>query len=129
MEPSNEAPQPSAAELEILQVLWRRGASTVRDVWEELKNRGVGYTTVLKQLQVMSQKGLVERDEASRAHLYRAAVAQEDAQRRLVADFLDRVFVGNAEQMVLRALEVKEASPKELEAIRAYLEEYRRRMQ
>jgi len=129
MEPSNEAPQPSAAELEILQVLWRRGASTVRDVWEELKNRGVGYTTVLKQLQVMSQKGLVERDEASRAHLYRAAVAQEDAQRRLVADFLDRVFVGNAEQMVLRALEVKEASPEELEAIRAYLEEYRRRMQ
>ncbi|MDX9974436.1 MAG: BlaI/MecI/CopY family transcriptional regulator [FCB group bacterium] len=113
MEKPNERPQPSPAELEILQVLWKRGSSTVRGIWEELKGKGVRYTTVLKQLQVMAQKGMVERDDAQRTHLYRPAIAQDEAQRKLTADFLDRVFVGSAEQLVLRALEVTETSPEE----------------
>jgi BlaI family penicillinase repressor len=127
MDKAREKPQPSEAELEILQVLWQRGPCTVREVWETLEERGVRYTTVLKQLQVMAQKGMVKRDDTQRAHRYRAALAQADVQRRVVADLMERVFVGSADQLVMRALEAKEATPEELEAIQAYLEEYRHR--
>jgi BlaI family penicillinase repressor len=81
-----KSPQPSEAELEILHVLWRQGPCTVREVWEVLEGRGVVYTTVLKQLQVMAQKKLVMRDAAQRAHTYAANIAQAEVQRRAMAD-------------------------------------------
>jgi predicted transcriptional regulator len=98
-------PKPTAAELEILSVLWRLGPSTVREVYTELAHaRRVGYTTVLKLMQIMAEKGLVERDERELAHVYRPAARQEDLQGQLVGDLVERVFGGSASQLVLRAL-------------------------
>lgn len=128
MASSPDIPQPSDAELEILQVLWSRGPSTVREVWEVLEQRDVRYTTVLKQLQVMAQKGMVTRDDTQRAHRYRAALAQAEVQRRVVADVMDRVFVGSAERLVVRALEARRTTREELDAIQAYLDEFRKKM-
>src|SRR5690242_4103133 len=116
--------KPTDAELAILRVLWHRGPSTVREVWEQLtKTQETGYTTVLKTMQIMLGKTLVERDEADRSHVYRAAVREEQTQRQLVGHFLDRVFAGSARQLVLQALSVKKASPEELAAIRKLLDE------
>ena len=117
-----QSPQPTGAELEILQVLWKRGACSVRDVHEVLHRRsGTGYTTALKMLQVMHDKGLVVRDEARRAHLYRAAVSKERTQKRFVADLLRRVFDGSPSRLVLQALGEHKASPEELQEIRELL--------
>ncbi|MEZ4302882.1 MAG: BlaI/MecI/CopY family transcriptional regulator, partial [Polyangiaceae bacterium] len=104
-------PLPTDAELALLQVLWRRGPSTVRDVHEELRGEGEGsgYTTVLKLLQIMAQKGLVQRDESQRSHVYRAAATREQTQKKLVGDLLDRAFGGSAQDLVMRALSVKPA--------------------
>jgi predicted transcriptional regulator len=115
--------RPTDAELEILSVLWRRGPSTVREVHEELETRRVGYTTVLKLLQIMAEKGLVARDESERAHVYRARLPQDQAEKRLVGDLLERAFGGSASRLVLRALSSKKASPEEIERIRALLDE------
>lgn len=113
---------PTDAELEILQVLWEHGASTVRDVHEVLNARdGTGYTTALKMLQVMHEKGLVERDESQRAHVYRAAVSKERTQKRFLADMLQRVFDGSSSRLVLQALGDHKASREELHEIRALL--------
>lgn len=122
---SNGAPPlPTDAELGILQVLWRRGPSTVREVLGELgRERPVGYTTVLKLLQIMHEKGLVERDESERSHRYRAAVAEQVTQRRLVGDLIDRGFEGSAGRLVLRALSARRATPEELSEIRRLLDE------
>ena len=122
---SNGAPPlPTDAELGILQVLWRRGPSTVREVLGELgRERPVGYTTVLKLLQIMHEKGLVERDESERSHRYRAAVAEQATQRRLVGDLIDRGFEGSAGRLVLRALSARRATPEELSEIRRLLDE------
>jgi len=117
------AVRPTDGELEILSVLWRRGPSTVREVHEELQARRVGYTTVLKLLQIMAEKGLVARDESERAHVYRARLPQDQAEKRLVGDLLDRAFGGSASRLVLRALSSKKASPEEIERIRALLDE------
>ncbi|MDX9972628.1 MAG: BlaI/MecI/CopY family transcriptional regulator [FCB group bacterium] len=118
-------PRPSAGELEILRVLWSRGPSTVREVWQELSaTRGTGYTTVLKLMQIMAQKGLVQRDETQRAHQYEAAISDEDTQRGFVVDLLDRVFMGSAQRLLLRALETKQGRTEELDEIRALLDEY-----
>lgn len=115
-------PWPSRTELEILQVLWQRGACTVRDVHEVLYARdGTGYTTALKMLQVMHEKGLVERDESQRAHVYRAAVSKERTQKRFLADMLQRVFDGSSSRLVLQALGDHKASREELHEIRALL--------
>src|SRR5687768_12971242 len=95
--------KPTEAELGILQVLWSRGPSTVRDVAAAL-GRDDAYTTVLKLLQIMAEKGLVTRDEAARTHVYAASFSQEDTQRQIVADLLDRVFEGSAAKLVLQAL-------------------------
>lgn len=114
--------RPTEAELEILQVLWEHGACTVRDVHEVLHRRdGTGYTTALKQLQIMFDKGLVERDESQRAHVYRAAVSKERTQKKFLSDMLQRVFDGSPSRLVLQALGDHKASREELQEIRALL--------
>jgi predicted transcriptional regulator len=112
--------KPTDAELAILRVLWSRGPSTVRQVAEVL-GRETGYTTVLKLLQIMTEKGLVVRDEAERTHIYEAAYTQNQTQRQLVTDLLDRVFDGSAAQLVLQALATNKTSPEELDEIRKLL--------
>lgn len=119
-------PLPTDAELGILQVLWRQGPSTVREVKEELereKEREVGYTTVLKLLQIMHEKALVVRDESQRSHRYFPAVAERATERRLVGDLIDRGFSGSAGRLVLRALSARRASAEELAEIRRLLDE------
>ena len=116
-------PQPTTAELGILKVLWRRGPSTVREVWEDAgPNPQTGYTTVLKLLQIMTDKGLVLRDERHRTHVYRAAGTEEQTQRRLVRDLLERAFEGSSAKLVMQALSTKRATPEELAEIRQLLD-------
>jgi len=118
-------PQPTDGELEILRVLWDRGPSTVRDVYAELsRSRPVGYTTVLKFMQIMAEKGLVRRDEEQRAHLYEAMVPRESTQRQLVRDLLDRAFGGSPLELVMQALSAKRATPDEISQIRHLLDQY-----
>ena len=112
--------KPTDAELGILRVLWSSGPSTVRQVAEAL-GREAGYTTVLKLLQIMTEKRLVVRDEAERTHVYDAAYTQDQTQRQLVTDLLDRVFDGSAAQLVLQALATNKTSPEELDEIRKLL--------
>jgi BlaI family penicillinase repressor len=117
-------PKPTDAELAILRVLWRRGPSTVRQVMEELNRRErTGYTTVLKLMQIMSGKGLVERDDAERTHVYRPALRQEQTQRQLVGHLLDRAFAGSAQKLVMQALAARKATGKELAEIRKLLDQ------
>jgi predicted transcriptional regulator len=118
-------PRPTDAELELLNVLWTRGPSTVREIHEDVsQRRETGYTTVLKMLQIMSAKGLVERDEVHRVHIYRPALAQEDTQRALVSDLLDRVFNGSAAKLVMHALASKKASDEDRVLIQKLLNDY-----
>jgi BlaI family transcriptional regulator, penicillinase repressor len=118
-----EIPRPTDAELAILRVLWRRGASTVKDVHEELARRfPAAYTTTLKQLQIMAEKGLVTRDESQRAHLYTTRLPEEQTQSQLVGDLLDRAFEGSASRLVMRALSSRPASAEELAEIRRLLD-------
>src|SRR5687767_10419443 len=116
--------KPTAAELGILQALWRNGPSTVNEV-QALLARGdrVAYTTVLKQLQIMFEKGLVKRDDSSRPHVFRAAVAEAHVKRRVITDLLDQVFEGSAMSLVMQALSVKRATPEELQRLRELLDE------
>jgi BlaI family transcriptional regulator, penicillinase repressor len=118
-------PRPTAAELEILRVLWKRGPSTVREVCEVLRRtKPVGYTTVLKFMQIMAEKGLVRRNEDQRTHVYDAMAPQESTQRLLVNDLLDRAFGGSAMELVMHALSAKRATPAEIEQIRRMLDEF-----
>jgi len=120
-------PRPTDAELAILRVLWQRGASTVRQVQEELNRcRSTGYTTALKLMQIMTEKGLVVRDESHRTHVYEARVAEEQTQKQLVRDLLDRAFGGSSRKLVMQALSVNRASPEELAQIRQLLDELER---
>jgi len=112
--------KPTDAELAILRVLWARGPSTVRDVAVEMGREG-SYTTVLKLLQIMAEKGLVRRDEAARTHVYEAAATEDDTQRQLIGDLLHRAFDGAAGKLVLRALEDGKVTPDELAEIRRLL--------
>ena len=115
-------PKPTEAELAILQVLWNRGASTVREVYEELRvQRETGYTTILKLMQIMARKGLVRRDESRKTHIYEATLGENRTQRQLVRDLLDRAFSGSAEQLVMRAIETKRVSREEMDRIRKLL--------
>ena len=120
--------RPTGGELEILRVLWREGPSTVRDVHRILSETkpGTGYTTVLKLMQIMADKQMVSRDEKSKAHVYSARIREEQTQRQLVGDLLDRVFGGSAARLVMQALATKKADPKELAQIRNMLDEYER---
>ena len=119
-------PRPTDAELAILRVLWERGASTVRQVHEALADtRETGYTTTLKLMQIMADKGLVKRNETARTHVYTANAGQEQTQRQLVQDLVDRAFGGSAAQLVLRALSGDGATDAELKEIRKLIDDYR----
>ena len=126
--PKSGPPRPTDAELGILRVLWQRGPSTVREVQESLNEaRPTGYTTVLKMLQIITEKGLVRRDEQQRAHVYQAQFAQHQTQRQIVGDLLNRVFDGSASNLLMHALATKKgASPEELSRIRDILDEFER---
>ena len=116
-------PRPTESELELLGILWERGPVTVRELFEAVnQGRPVVYTGVLKLLQIMTEKGLVERDERERAHVYRAAVSQADTESRFLRELSERFFSGSAAQLALRALQLEKASDKELEAIRQLIE-------
>ena len=125
-----QLPKPTDGELEILRVLWRRGPSTVREVHDELnETKRAGYTTVLKLMQIMAEKGLARRDESQRSHIYHAQLSEEQTQRRIVRDVLDRAFGGSARQLVLRALSARKTSPAELAEIRQLLDDLEERGQ
>jgi BlaI family transcriptional regulator, penicillinase repressor len=112
--------KPTTSELEILDVLWERGAATVREVYEILsaRSKSTGYTTVLKLMQIMHEKGLVERDSSAKAHVYRTKQSQEETQKSLVSDLLEKAFRGSALKLVQHVLETKPASAEELSEIR-----------
>ena len=117
--------RPTDAELAILRVLWERGASTVRQVHEALAMRETGYTTTLKLMQIMADKGLVTRNESARTHVYTAMAGEEQTQRQLVQDLVDRAFGGSAAQLVLRALSAEGATDADLKEIRKLIDDYR----
>jgi len=121
--------KPTASELDILHVLWDRGPSTVRDVRDALsKKREIGYTTVLKLMQIMTAKGLVRRNEEQRAHVYEACLPAEKTKRQLAADTLERVFDGSASQLMLHALAGHRSSRQEIAELRRLLDDYERKL-
>lgn len=125
-----KTPRPTDAELEILRVLWDEGPSSVRQVQEILgRSREVGYTTVLKLLQIMTEKGLVVRDESQRSHIYSPRQSQQKTQRQLVRDLISRAFGGSAEKLIMQALSAQKVSSEELAEIRDMLEELGERTQ
>jgi predicted transcriptional regulator len=121
-------PRPTDAELAILTELWQRGPSTVREIHAALHpTRGTGYTTVLKLMQIMVDKGLLAREEDQRSHVYRPLLEQRNTQQTLVGDLIDKAFAGSASELVLNALSTKPASASELAEIRAMLDTIERR--
>ncbi len=122
---SRQPPRPTEAELEILTVLWSRGPSTVRDVHETIgRRKPTQYSTVLKFMQIMAEKGLVRRNEKQRAHIYEAAQPREWTQQRLAGDLLQRAFGGSASNLMMGALSSRKASKQELAELRKMLDEY-----
>ena len=122
-------PKPTASELEILQVLWERGPSTVREVHEALSTkRPIGYTSVLKLMQIMTAKGSVRRNEEQRAHVYEAVQPAEKTKRQLAMDVLQRVFDGSASDLMMHTLAGRKASKEEIEEMRRLLNEYERKL-
>jgi len=120
-------PRPTASELEILRVLWMRGPSTVREVHDSLnEKRAMGYTSVLKFLQIMTAKGTVRRNETQRAHVYEACLPAEQTKRQFAGDMLQRVFEGSASQLMMHALAGRKASREEIGELRRLLDEYER---
>ncbi len=116
--------RPTDRELAILRILWDRGPSTVREVNEMMdKDRDTGYTTTLKLMQIMTEKGLLTRDESQRQHVYRPAFTQEKTQKQLVGDLLEKAFSGSTEKLVMRALSARKVSAKELKRIRKMFDE------
>ena len=121
-------PKPTEGELELLQVLWENGPSTVREMHEAISgDRNTGYTTTLKVLQKMTAKGLVRRDESSRSHLYMPVLEQQKTQQQLASDLMQKGFGGSSARLVLAALSAKRATPKELSEIRELLDEMERK--
>jgi BlaI family penicillinase repressor len=119
--------KPTASELEILRVLWTRGPSTVREIHDSMKEKkALGYTTVLKLLQIMTTKGIVRRNETERAHVYQAGVPAAQTKRQLAGDMLQRVFEGSASDLMMHALAGKHASREEIDELRRLLDEYER---
>src|SRR5579862_6692448 len=119
-------PRPTESELELLRILWENQPATVRDIYEKLnEERPSGYTTVLKLLQIMTSKGLVVRDEANRAHVYRTAISQDAMQSKILKDLSMRLFSGSAAQLALHALAMEPTSQNELDEIRALIERRR----
>jgi predicted transcriptional regulator len=123
---ANEPPRPTGAELEILTVLWSIGPATVRDVHSEIsRRRRAQYSTVLKFMQIMAEKGLLRRDETERAHVYEAAKPREWTRKQLAGDLLERAFAGSASALLMGALSARKATKKELAELRALLDSYR----
>lgn len=119
-------PKPTEGELELLRVLWEKGPATVRELHDAVNlQRAVGYTSVLKILQIMTEKGLVKREESAKAHIYRAAASQEATQNQLLRDLSERLFSGSAAQLAMHALAMQPASAEELEEIRTLIERKR----
>ena len=119
-----KAPRPTDAELAILRVLWDRGPSTVREVHEALRDRQEsGYTTVLKLMQIMTEKGLVDRDASQRAHVYTSRLGEHRTQHQLLRDLVDRAFAGSPAKLVMQALSSGKASAEEMKAIRRLLDQ------
>jgi len=119
----HKRPGPTDRELAILSVLWQRGPSTVRAVHEALQGDSeTGYTTTLKLMQIMAEKGLLSREDAGRSHIYTPAISQERTQKQVVGEMLEKVFAGSAEKLVMRALSAKKVSAQELKRIRAMLD-------
>ena len=119
----NPAKKPTEGEFHILGVIWERESATVREVYDELsKRREIGYTTVLKLMQIMTEKGLLERDTSVRPQVFWAAIPQQQTQKMLLRDLLDRAFSGSPGSMVLQALSLRKSTPEELEEIRALLD-------
>jgi BlaI family penicillinase repressor len=117
--------KPTESELEILQVIWKKGQCSVRDVHEELtKNKDAGYTTTLKLMQIMADKGLVERDTNAKVHLYKAVISREQAQSSALDKILDTVFKGSTADLVIQALGQHRASSDEIDAIKKYLQQF-----
>jgi BlaI family penicillinase repressor len=117
--------KPTESELEILQVIWKKGQCTVRDVHEELaKNKDAGYTTTLKLMQIMNDKGMLVRDTSSKTHLYKALITREQAQNTALDKILDTVFKGSTADLVIQALGQHRASKDEIDAIKKYLQQF-----
>ncbi|MFD2144807.1 BlaI/MecI/CopY family transcriptional regulator [Mucilaginibacter antarcticus] len=120
--------KPTESELEILQVIWKKGQCSVREVHEELtKNKDAGYTTTLKLMQIMADKGLVERDTNAKIHLYKAVISREQAQNTALDKILDTVFKGSTADLVIQALGQHRASSDEIDAIKKYLQQFERK--
>jgi predicted transcriptional regulator len=127
-ETRDHLPKPTEVELELLRVLWDKGSASVRELHEVVSSqRPLGYTSVLKTLQIMTEKGLVERTEAGKAHIYRAAASQEETQSQLLRDLSQRLFSGSAAQLAMHALAMQPASEEELEEIRKIIRQKRER--
>jgi predicted transcriptional regulator len=125
---SESVPRPTESELELLRILWDNEPATVRDIYDTLnQERPSGYTTVLKLLQIMTAKGLVVRDEANRAHVYRAAISQDAMQSKILRDLSVRLFSGSAAQLALHALAMEPATQNDLDEIRALIEQKKER--
>lgn len=122
---SNPNIKPTEGEMEILQVLWQQGHCTVREVHEALNKKDAGYTTTLKLMQIMHEKGLVDRDTSAKTHIYRALINQEKTQQQLVNKMIDNVFNGSAARLVMQALGNKSASKEEIDLIKEYLDKLR----
>jgi predicted transcriptional regulator len=124
---SSKAIKPTESELEILQVLWQKGQATVREVFEEIaRTKDIGYTTTLKLMQIMFEKGLVTRDDSSKTHIYTPAVTREKTQRHLVGKMIDTLFSGSSSQLVIQALGNHKTSPEELDEIQKILDNLRK---
>lgn len=119
---SNTNIKPTEGEMEILQVLWQKKHCTVRDVHEALNKKDAGYTTTLKLMQIMHEKGLVDRDTTAKTHIYSALISQERTQQQLVNKMIDNVFNGSAARLVMQALGNKTASKEEIDLIKEYLD-------
>jgi BlaI family transcriptional regulator, penicillinase repressor len=119
----SKPPRPTDAELAILRILWEHGACTVRQVHDELsRDRPSAYTTALKMLQIMTEKGLVRRDDSERTHVYQSKLTEEQTQRQLVRDLLDRAFGGSASKLVMQVLSARRATQEELGEIRRLID-------
>ncbi len=127
LHPSEGMPMPTDAELSVLRLLWSKGPSTVRQLHDALsKERDLGYTTVLKAVQVMKEKGLVDRDDSERSHIYRAAVEEGETKGQLVSDLMAKAFAGSASDLLVHVLKAGQTNPAELDAIQELIDRARR---